>query len=83
MEISKEQEGVEIKYRIPLDDEWMFEALVSAKRNKLKLECLYDEVLRPIIKYDTLRGYEGELTVAQYEVLSQLIENIVEYMRED
>jgi hypothetical protein len=83
MEIRKDQDVVEIKFRISLEDEEMIKALTSAKKNKLKLDCLYDEVLRPVIKYDNLKGYDGELTVAQYEVLSQLIENITEYLGEE
>lgn len=43
------------KYKIVVqcEDEWEMNVIANAKKNKLALDTIYDEVFRPIIKYGT------------------------------
>jgi hypothetical protein len=49
---------------------------------KLKLDSLYDEVLRQPRKYGELQNY-GELSSEQQEAIEVLITNIIDYLNEE
>lgn len=56
-------------------DDFEHEAIVSAVKNKLKLDCLYDEVFRPVIKYSN--DYKE---IAAYELVWAKVQ---EYLGEE
>lgn len=64
------------KYTITIncEDEFEMEAHAKAVKNRLKLECVYDEVFRPVIKYS-----ENKELVESYE---QVWKKLSEYLED-
>lgn len=64
-----------IKYTITAEceDDFDKEAITDAVKNKLTLEQLYDEVFRPVIKYN-----EDEKIVAAFETVWEDVKDYLE-----
>lgn len=65
-----------IKYTIIVkcEDREDLKAITNAEKNQLKLDCLYDEVFRPVIKY----GENKE----EVEAFEKVWEKLNDYLQE-
>jgi len=66
---------MKIKMLITCEDDFEKQAVIDCVKNKLKLESIYDDVFRPVIKYS-----EDEKLVEAYSLVWNFL---AEYLEEE